>query len=127
MSIQAKALIQAVAMSLIAWAIYHFLHHRVMPIVIWSLAGLVLIGGLVYHPIFHGFERFGQLLAKWVSAGLTWGLLVPFFYLCFLPGRLVLHLRGIDPMDRRFPEKEKGTFWEPRPPVRNMAQYTKQH
>lgn len=127
MSIKVKALIQAPLMALVGYAIYRIWGHLIGPAIVWTLAGLVLVGGLFVPPIFHGIERFGMLLAKGVSAGLTWGLLVPFFYSIFTFGRLVLVLRSIDPMDRRFPEPERATFWVPRPRVPSMEQYRKQH
>lgn len=127
MSLAAKAILQAVAMGVIGWILARYLHHRIMPLVVWTLAVLVLIGGLVYHPLFHAFERFGQQLAKWVAAGLTWGILVPFYYLCFFPGRLILSATGKDPMDRHYPEPDKKTFWVARPPVHSLDQYKKQH
>jgi hypothetical protein len=127
MSMAAKAVVQAVVMGLVGWFLIGYLHHRVMAFVVWGLAFLVLVGGLVYPPLFHAFERFGQKLAKWVSAGLTYGLLVPFYYLCFVPGHLILAVMGKDPMDRRCPEPQKATFWVARPPTHDMAQYKKQH
>lgn len=127
MGLKLKATIQAVAMGLVGYVIYRVWGHLLGPTIVWSLAGVVLIGGWVFPPLFHGFEKFGQLLAKWVAGGLTWGLLVPFFYITFTFGRLVLLLRGIDPMDRKFPEPDRTTFWDPRPPVPSMDQYRKQH
>lgn len=127
MSLKLKATIQAVAMTLVGYVIYRVWGHLLGPAIVWSLAGLVLIGGWVYPPLFHGFEAFGAKLAFWVSSGLTWGLLVPFFYIAFTFGRLILLIAGKDPMDRRFPDAERATFWTPRPPVPNMEQYRKQH
>lgn len=127
MNLKAKATIQAVAMGVVGYVIYRVWGHLIGPAIVWTLAGLVLVGGLFYPPLFHGFEKFGQMLARWVSAGLTWGLLVPFFYITFTIGRAVLLLRGIDPMDRTFPDPERPTFWTPRPPVASMEQYRKQH
>lgn len=126
MSIRAKACIQAPIMALVGWAMFHFFHHLIVPMIIWSLAGLVLIGGLFIPPIFHGFERFGAWLAKGVTVLLNWVLLVPFYFLCFLPGRILLKIRGIDPMDREFPSN-KASFWIPHKPVTDMKQYRKQH
>jgi hypothetical protein len=122
----AKACVQAAVMALIGLVLFFLLHRRVMPIVVWSLAALVLLGGFAVPPLFDAFEKFGALLARWVSAGLTWGLLVPFFYLCFVPARIIVSLSGKDPMDRRFPDG-KPSFWVPRPPVPNLDQYRKQH
>ena len=127
MSRQAKACIQAPIMAGIAFLVLHFTDHRIMPGIIAGLAALVLIGGLAVPPLFHAFERFGLLLARWVSAGLTWGLLVPFFYIVFGFGRLVLVVTRQDPLQVRFPAPDRKTFWEPRPPVPGLEQYRKQH
>lgn len=126
-SIKVKALIQAPLMVLVAYAIHHFTGHKVMPAIIVGLAGLILLGGLAVPPIFHAFERFGFLLARWVAAGLTWGLLVPFFYLVFGFGKLVLVITRQDPLSVKFPAPEHTTFWENRPPVPDLNQYRKQH
>jgi len=126
MSIKVKALIQAPVMGLVGYLIYRWTGHLIGPVIVWSLAGLLLIGGLFIPPIFHGFEKFGALLGKWIGLILNWGLLTPFFYLCFVPGRLILKLKGIDPMDREFPSN-KTSFWIPRKPIADIAQYKKQH
>ncbi len=127
MSLKLKSTLQALAMAAVGYVIYRIWGHPVGPAIVWSLAGLVLIGGWVFPPIFHGFEKFGAKLAFWVAGGLTWGLLVPFFYITFTFGRLILLVSGKDPMDRRFPDAERTSFWTPRPPVPSMAQYRKQH
>jgi hypothetical protein len=127
MSIKVKALIQAPLMVAVAYALHHFTGHVIMPSVIVGLAALVLIGGLAVPAIFHAFERFGFLLARWVAAGLTWGLLVPFFYIVFGFGRLVLLMTRQDPMSIRFPAPDHTTFWEARPPVTDLSTYRRQH
>jgi hypothetical protein len=121
-----KALIQVPIMLGIATLLYLWLGHVIMPIIIVVLASLVLVGGLFVPPIFDAFERFGVKLTYWVTLILNWGLLTPFFYLVFFPGRLVLKLKGKDPMDRVFPDP-RPTLWVPRKPVANLNQYTKQH
>ena len=126
MSMAAKTAIQVPIMLLVAFLFYHYGNHRIGPAIIVVLAALVFIGGFIYAPLFHGFERFGAKLAVWVASGLTWGLLVPFFYIVFAPGRLILTLTGNDPMTRGFPTKEP-TYWIPRKQPRNMEQYKSQH
>lgn len=127
MSIKTKACIQAPIMLLVAFLLYQFAEHKVMPAIIAGLAVLVLVGGLAVPAIFRVFERVGLWLARGVSAALTWGLLVPFFYLVFGFGRLVLVLTRQDPMQVRFPAPDHATFWEARKPVPSLAQYRKQH
>ena len=64
----------------------------------------------------------------WQAAGmllLTWGLLAPFYYLCFFPMHLALKIRGKDPLHRQVPTAEP-TYWTPRKPVADLTQYRKQ-
>lgn len=126
MNIKVKALIQAPVMVLVGGLIYYFFDHLTGPVIVWTLASMVLIGGLFAPPLFRAIEHFGMTLGRWIAVGLNWGLLTPFFYLCFFPGRIILKLKGIDPMDRKFPD-DKDSFWIPRKPVPDLAQYRKQH
>lgn len=127
MPLPLKATLQAAVAAAVGYFIYYKWHHIIGPSVIWSLAGLMLIGGWFYPPIFHGFEKVGAKLAHWVASGLTWLLLVPFFYIAFTIGRFFLILGRKDPMDCSFPDAERTTFWTPRPIVEDMKQYQKQH
>jgi hypothetical protein len=126
MSLPVKATIQAVVMLVIAGLLWKVWDHRVMPCIIVALAAVTLVGGLFIPPLFRAIERFGQWLGKTVGLVLTWGLLVPFYYLCFVPARIALKLRGVDPMHRECPTS-MSTYWIRRPPVRSMDQYRKQH
>ncbi len=124
---QVRALIQVVIMLVIAFLLYKFTKHgAVMSKVVLTLAGVVLVCGLFIPPAFAKIEHFGQLLGNWVAIGLTWLLLVPFYYLCFVPGRAIIALRRADPLQRRFPTGDP-TYWFPRPPVKDPNQYRKQH
>lgn len=126
MSIRTKALIQAPVMALVGSLLFFKWGHVIGACFVWTLAILVLAGGLFHPPLFHAFEKFGQKLAHWVGTGLTWALLLPFFYLCFVPGRFIMALRGRDPLTRKFPSDEP-TYWIPRKPVPDLNQYKKQH
>jgi hypothetical protein len=92
--------------------------HHMMAGVISCLAVVMFLSARFYPPIFLGVERVVMVIAKVVGIGLTWLLLVPFFYLCFVPGRILLLILGRDPLHRQF-EKEKPTYWmvhpEPHP------------
>jgi hypothetical protein len=74
--------------------------------------------------LFRKIEQAGQWLGKAVGLALTWALLVPLFYLVFLPGRLILMATGRDPMCRRFPSAAS-SYWIPRRPVQ-PADYKRQ-
>ncbi len=116
---------QSLIMVLIGVALYAWLGHKVMGYIVWTLAAVVLVSGLFIPPAFATIERFGQWLGKWVGEGLTWGLLAPFFYLCFCPMRLGLILKGKDPLQRRLHTGEP-TYWIDRKPVVDVSQYRKQ-
>ena len=121
----AAALRQAAVMGIVGAGLYFWLEHRAMGIVVWSMAGVVLAAGLVLPSVFFALERLGRQLGKGVGVLLTWGLLVPFYYLCFGSLRLAQKIAGKDPLSRKFPSGEP-TYWTPRKPVRNAAQYQKQ-
>ena len=124
-----KVLIQSIVPAIVGLLFFHFQwgsHADVISKVLWGIAAFVLVSGLFIPPFWRGIEKFGHFLAWLVGTTLTWGLLVPFFYLVFVPGRTVLKLKGKDPMQRAFPT-EKETYWEPRPEVRSKEQYRKQH
>lgn len=125
MDIRVKSVVQATVMVVVGLLIYRWKHHLVGPCIIWSLAGMVLVGGLFAPPLFHAFEKFGARLGIWVGTGLSYLLLVPFYYLVFAPAHLLLKARHIDPMAREFPTKLP-TYWIPRKPV-EVSQYKRQH
>lgn len=112
-------------MAAIGAGLFWGLEHRAVGIVAWGLAAVVLVSGFFIPPVFAAIERFGKRLGQWVGVGLTWGLLTPFYYLCFVPMHLGLVLKGKDPLHRQVPTDES-TYWTPRKPVPNMAQYRKQ-
>lgn len=117
--------IQAAVVAGIGWLVYAWLKHPVMAAIVWGMAGVILVSGLFVPPVFNAIERFGQWLGKWVGEIVTWLLLTPFFYLCFVPMRLVAKLRGKDPLRRRF-DPAATTYWIPRKPTADAAQYRKQ-
>ncbi len=105
--------------------IFFFLGKPIASKVFWGISGLLLISGLFITPVFNRIEQFGRWFGKWAGTVITWGLMVPVFYLLFVPGRIILKLRGIDPMSRKFPTQEP-TYWVPRKPVKNLDEYKRQ-
>jgi hypothetical protein len=99
-------MIQALVMGGIAFGLYRFVGHRIMAFVVWGFALVVLASSLLIPRLFAAIERFGRRLGLWLGTALTYLLLVPFFYLVFVPGRVILMLTGRDPMQRRFPSPE---------------------
>jgi len=126
LGIRAKSTLQAFAMVVSGGVVYHVLDHGIVAVFIGSFAFLVLAGGWCYPPLFEILALGGRRLAHGVALFLSWGLLAPFFYLCFVPGRLLLKARGLDPMNRAFPDRAT-SFWVPRKPVADLTQYRRQH
>jgi hypothetical protein len=121
-----RLVIQVAVMTGIGWLFCCPLGHAVMGYIVWGAALIVLLSGLFFPPVFSGIERFGKRLGWGAAVGLTWLLLVPFFYIVFVPIRLISRLKGNDPLCRKFPTNLP-TYWIARPPVKNVEHYRKQH
>jgi len=119
------AVLQAAVMTAVGSLLFWWLGHRAMGIIVWGLAAFVLVSGLFVPPVFAAIERSGRWLGKWVGDALTWGLLVPFYYICFIPLRLAFKLKGVDPLCRRIHTDDR-TYWTARRPARDPLQYRKQ-
>jgi hypothetical protein len=111
-----RAVVQACVAGMAGSLLLFVFHHRVAGTIVLCIGAIVLVTGLFIPPLFEALERMGQKLAAGVGIGLTYALMVPFFYLCFLPGHLLLNLLKKDPLRLRF-EKAKETYWSPRAPV----------
>lgn len=90
-----------------------------------GIGAVLLISGLFFPSLFRRIEKVGQAVGRAVGVGLTWILLAPMFWLVFVPGRLILKLRGIDPLCRKFPT-DLPTYWIPRKPIINADYYKRQ-
>ena len=117
-------LIQAIVPAFVG-AVFFYKGRTVAAEVLWGISGVVLVSGLFIPPVFARIEQFGRWFGKGAGMVITWVLLVPMFYLVFLPGRLILMLRGIDPMCRKFPTTAT-TYWVPRKPVTQLEDYKRQ-
>ena len=118
------AVAQAVALLAVA-ALLYWRFHRPVPAAGLTVAALVmLVAAFLIPPLHAAIQRAAAAVTRWVSNGLTWVLLTPFFYLCFMPGNWILRLLRKDPLCRQFPTPAP-TYWRPRPPVKDLAQYRK--
>ena len=120
-----RGLIQGAIMAVIGFVLYRLLGHQMMGQVVWGLACFVLFSALFIPRAFEGIESFGRKLGHWVGIGLSYLLLVPFFYIVFVPGHMVLKLLRKDPMQRGFPTPE-ATCWAPRRTKMDEKHYRKQ-
>ena len=119
-----RGTVQGLAMGAAGFALRHF-GHETASAVVWSLGLATWLSSVFWVPGFRKIERFGQLLGKWTGTGLSYLLLVPFFYLVFVPGRLATLLAGKDPMRRKFPSGE-ASCWSPRRGRMDERHYRKQ-
>lgn len=126
MNPRVKVLITTPIAFLIAFGIYRWEHHIGPPIVICSIALVIATCGFFIPPAYAAIERFFVRFGVGIATGLTWILLLPFFYIVFAPARLILLLRGKDPMKRKWPT-DAATYWSPRPPIRRENYYRSQH
>jgi len=94
--------------------------------ILFAMAGIVLISAFFLHALYDGFERCVTRIVFAAGVALTWILLVPFFFLCFASGHLILWLRRKDPLNREFPTNEQ-TYWTPRAPVDDLESYKRQY
>ncbi len=94
------------------------------------LAGVFFLFGHVIMPrIILGLAVIFVLLARFavkVGAALTHLLLLPFYWICFVPARAILCARRKDPLHRAFPEPN-ATCWQQRPKPREAETYRRQY
>ncbi len=123
-SCRRRAVIQFAAMLAIAGLLALRSQHAALTVL--GVALFVISTGLFAPRVFLAVERAFKHFGHGVGIALTWALLVPFFLLVFVPGRLMLLLSGKDPLTRAFPGDEK-TNWVPHTVRADNDHYTKQY
>ncbi|MCX7590434.1 MAG: hypothetical protein N2255_02285 [Kiritimatiellae bacterium] len=111
---RAKALTRGALMIGVAVLVGFVFHAWHLAAVAFGLCGLILVSGLWIPRLFDALECIVAKIAWAIGAAMTWLLLTPFFYFFFVPVRLLLLLRGRDPLHRRFPSEEP-TYWHDHP------------
>lgn len=119
-------MVQAGVMGAIALVVLLVFRAPRMALVVCGLAAFVLASGLWAPAVFLGIDRGMQAFGRFVGHALSWILLTPFFYLFCVPARVLLRLRGIDPMTRGFPG-QAGTYWTAHKVRRGPNDYRKQY
>lgn len=119
-----RVLLQTLIPAVVAFWMAHR-GHAVPASIIGAIAGFVLVSGLCIPTLFARWEAFGRAFGRGVGVAVTWICLVPVFYLVFVPGRLILVILRKDPMGRVFPTHAP-TYWVPRAPVKDVAEYRRQ-
>jgi len=122
-----KVLAQAGVMVAIGLLMVFRWHHTIPGFILFALAAFVVVSGLFIPKAYAAFERFVGLIAQGVGIALNWILLVPFFYLFFVPARLVMSIKNKDPLRRAFPTSEP-TYWVERTEdMEDLTHYRKQY
>lgn len=124
-SLVRRLLIQLAVMGVVA-LVFFLLGGRRMALVVLVVAGLLAGTALTAPKAYELIEAFLRRLGVWAGAGITWLLLVPFFYLCFVPARLLLRLAGKDPMRLAFPSPQS-TCWKSRETPSAREDYQRQY
>ncbi|MCX7007791.1 MAG: hypothetical protein NTY53_11190 [Kiritimatiellaeota bacterium] len=113
----------------IAYAIASFLvfyrHHYILGSVLYGFGTLVLLAGLFVPPLHAAITRFGKWLGRVVGVGVTWLLLVPFYYLFFTTARVFLMMSGKDPLTRRW-DRAAASYWADRKPATDDKHFLRQ-
>jgi hypothetical protein len=114
-ALRRAAIIQAAVTALVAAVLLFGFGHHLFPLILWGLAGLALILGLFLPQAYRPIHAFGRGLGRVVGKILLYVLLVPFYFLFFLPVALLLKLQKRDPLQRHFRDP-KYTYWIRRGP-----------
>jgi hypothetical protein len=86
---------------------------RSVGMVVLTIAGVILFSALVSPTVLYaGIERIFAALGRWTGQAINWVLMVPLFYLFFLPFGLLFR-RGRRDRMKRFFDAEAETYWEP--------------
>jgi hypothetical protein len=81
--------------------------------VVLGVAAIVLLAALVSPTgLYAGIRQLLLTLGRWTGQALTWALLVPLFYLVFLPFGWLFR-RGSRDLLKRYFDPEAATYWEP--------------
>jgi hypothetical protein len=106
--------------------VFFLRHHRVAGWIVLVVSGWMLVGGLLLSRAFSAVERALRAFGRVIALGLTWVLLVLFFFLFFLPLSLFLRrqMRGLLALEF---DKSQTSYWQDRLPVSNAEHFQRQY
>lgn len=120
-----QGLVQALIMGVAGAVLTNWLEHPVAGLIVWILAGCVLILSLATPRAYRPVHQFGQKLGHLVGQLLAYVLLTPLYFLVFVPGALLLRWQSRDPMHRKLRDI-KETCWIARHHQPTTASYERQ-
>jgi len=119
-----RSLIRFCIIFLIGSVLFFPLRHVWIGGILYVLSFLILVGGFAVPQIYSAFERVGRFLTITIGCLFTWVLMIPFFYVCFVPGRILLCLFRKDPLQRaRTPGAQ--SYWISKQRSSEKTQYQK--
>ncbi len=119
------AAIRAIVMCAVAALLTFGLHAPRLASVVCGFAVITVIGGFFAPPLYALLARLEHALTRIVTVFTTYLLLVPLFYVWFVPSRFFLGLRSRDPMQRRW-EPDRASYWTDRKPIPGPHYYSRQ-
>jgi len=117
-----SSLIRFFIMFSIGSVLFFPLHHVWVGGILYVLSLLILVGGFAVPHIYLAFDRLGRFLAITIGSLFTWVLMISFFYVCFVPGRILLCLFRKDPLQRAQTPEAK-SYWISKQCSSERAQY----
>jgi hypothetical protein len=121
-----RIIIQSAIMIIAGVMFFLFTHHDILGIILAASGTLIVIPGILIKPVSSAIVRFQHIVMKFIGILMTWLLLVPFFFLCFVPGRLILLILRKDPLERTFPTDKK-SYWSPYSGSFDIDQFRRQY
>jgi len=92
-----------------------FAHARTVAKVVLGVAAFLLLTGFLAPALFKKIEKLVWGLVHGVGVVMSWLLLAPLFYTFFLGARILLGLRGKDPLHREL-DPAAASYWVVREP-----------
>jgi hypothetical protein len=120
-----RAVIQFIVMAGVGALLYFLIGHHTVGLVVWGLALVILLFGLALPKFYRPINKFGEWLGRAVGGLLTYLMLVPLFFLLFVPAALYLKLKKRDPM-KRHGRDPNHTYWIPRRIPAGKTSYQRQ-
>lgn len=90
---------------------FFFYDHPIMASVVFAISLLVFVSSRFFPAVYAVIEKVFQKLSYFIGSGLTWVLLLPFFYICFPLGRIMQKMKGKDPMQRDL-DRDAVSYWQ---------------
>lgn len=121
-----RLLIQVGLMLGTAMLIYFVFHRPWIGSILGGLSLVLLAAGLWLPAVQNAVERFTLRVAALVGQVLTATLLTLFFFICFVPARILLWACGKDPLRRKW-QPQSNSYWIAKIPNDDPNRYQSQY